>query len=610
MSKQRFKMNNYLNVFYVIVVFIFSTQLLAEIDENPLQIVSTQIIPENIQPGSTSELIIKVKLNEAYHAYVDKFKLKFEDNDSIVFDKIRVLPVHEFKDVVTGKMREGLEKQGEIKSVLEFPPSFKNLQNKKEIKFSLQYQACSKENCLFPKNLQSSFHFNIASTESFKSQPAMREARPDESTSNQSDNSKNDFKKALDKGILSALFFAFIAGFLTSLTPCIYPMIPITLAVLGTKNQNQPKMKSFLLSLIYVLGIASTYSILGIIAASAGSLFGAALSNIYVVSVIAIIFVIMGLSMYGLFEIQAPAWIRQRLGTKQTQTGFVGSYATGLIAGIVASPCIGPVLVSVLTYIAQSKNLFLGFFLLFSFALGMGVLFIVLGTFSHLFNRIPKAGSWMDLVKFIFGTSMIGMGLYYIQPLYPEWLFRILLGITVILLSSSFGAFEANTHLTPIGRLRKGLMVSALFIGMVFLASGLNHFFNFIPKSVASSSQASDDSPKMKWQPYSEELLQNAKKQNQAIIIDFSAEWCGACKELERYTFVNPEIIQNTNKFTLLRVDATEESEALNQLKKQYQVVGLPTMIFIDKKGQIHNDLTLTGFEEADGFLKRIQALE
>ncbi len=578
------------------------------INENPLSIIEAHFKSSQVSAGGTTELIFNLKLDKNFHAYADRFKVKFESPEELKIDKLKITPLVQFKDAVSGKLKEGMENSATLSALTEFPVGMKSGKFNADIAF--QYQACSKETCLFPKTIHIMVPFELLGS----AKPAAISLASAGVSAKIESGKKSDLEKALSKGFLSAILFVFAVGFLTSLTPCIYPMIPITLAVLGAKSKDQTKSRSFLLSITYVLGIGLTYSILGVIAASTGSLFGSALSNIYVVTAIALVFVIMGLSMYGLFEIQAPAFIRNRLGSGQSQAGFGGAFATGLVAGIVASPCIGPVLVTILAYIAQTQNLALGFILLFTFAMGMGVLFVVLGTFSQLFNKVPKAGAWMETVKFIFGTTMVGMGLYYIAPLYPTWLFQALLAVSLVLIASNFGAFDANQGLSPAGRMKKGVMLSIFVIGTLFAVMStlnkMNVHFSGVGELEYATNQKSQSGKKMSWLTFSSESLAQATQNHRAVIIDFSADWCGACKELEKYTFSDDKIIEESQRFTLLRVDATEESETLSKLKNIYKVVGLPTLIFIDSKGQIQDTLTLTGFEEAPEFLKRMKSVQ
>ena len=574
--------------------------------ENPLS-ASAKLTSSQIGDGGTGEIVIAMVLQEHYHGYLERFKLTVESPDDLKLDQFRVQPVVAFMDSVSKKLKDGIENKAEMRATIEVPKGFKAGDYK--ARFNLSYQACTTDHCLFPKHILLEVPLKVISGSADGSPPAQPSVTAAISAPTQSAEAASGFSEALGRGTFSALVFVFFVGLLTSLTPCIYPMIPITLAVLGARTKGQSKLKSFALSFTYVLGIALTYSVLGVTAAKTGALFGSALANVYIVSVIAGVFIAMGLSMYGVFEIQVPAIIRNRVGTAQTGPGYAGAFFTGLIAGVVASPCVGPVLVSVLTYIAQTQDMLLGFLFLFTFAMGLGILFMVLGTSSSLIGKIPKGGPWMEIVKFVFGTVMVAMALYYVKPLYASWLFHILMGLACVLISSAYGAFEASTHLGKTGQMRKGLMLATFAIGIAFGFSGVAEKFGISVGGLTGSQFQTAQSQqilKLNWQPFSEESVRQATRARKPVLLDFSAEWCGACKELERYTFTDARVRELSEKFTLLKVDATEERPELDILKKRYGVMGLPTMVFYGIDGKVRTDLVVTGFEDADAFLKKM----
>lgn len=557
-------------------------------------------------------VVIDLKLVEPYKAYLDRFKLVVEEPTDVKVEPFQLTPVVQFMDTFSKKMKDGIKKHATMTAKVVMP----NAESAKSLKLKLTYQACTTEHCLFPKNIVLSPTL-AAGKSGHVAQEKTSERKPasDESGA-ASGGGSSEFEKAMGKGLVSAILFMFVAGFLTSLTPCIYPMIPITLAILGASERRagsradgsskHSKFRSFLLSVFYVLGIAVTYSILGVTAASTGALFGSALSNIYVVSGLALLFVAMGLSMYGLYEIQAPAFIRDRVRQGKSETGYFSSFAMGLAAGVVASPCIGPVLVSVLAYIAQTQDKMLGLILLFSFAMGMGLLFIALGTSSSLLQKVPKAGAWMDGVKFLFGTTMVAMAIYYVAPVYPDWAVRALIGLAVVLIASAYGAFAPAT--TGASQVKKGATVAAFCIGIaLMMVSALEKSGVQLAAAPGATPAASAKVAKLDWQKYSDEALAAAIAEKKPVLVDFWADWCGACHELEELTFPDARIQELSKDFVLFKIDATNESEEIDRLKKKYRVMGLPTMVFYDTSGQIRTDLTVTGFMKADEFLARMQ---
>lgn len=541
-----------------------------------------------LQPGSTVEVKLKLQLEPGYHAYLEQYKFELLSPNNLHLSEFQIRPTVKFTDPVTKKTKLGTEGYAEMLSLLEIPPEFAS--GSHTLKFELTYQACGKDFCLFPQKI------------------------PLETSVSVGHGQKQDMlTRALEKGWVYALFLVFIAGLLTSFTPCIFPMIPITLAILGVKGHERTRPQAFIISLSYVLGIALTYSILGVAAAMTGALFGSLLGHPLVISAVAGLFVLMGLSMYGLFEIQIPSGIANRLTRNPSQKGMIGAFLAGLVAGIVASPCVGPVLISVLAYVAQTQNAVAGFVLLFTFALGLGQLFLVIGTFNHLLSRLPKSGPWMEQVKFIFGSIMIGMAFYYIYPVAHGPLFDGLVATALIVLSIYFGAFKPKAQMHTKGqRTRKAFLMALFVLGSLFAVKSLTpkHMQErlFVISGGASGPVEGQKVASPRWFTYSDELLEKAIQEGRPVIIDFKADWCLACKELELYTFSDPNVLNLGEQFIWLSFDATSSSEKLTELQRRYDIGGLPYVVFYNIRGEQVKNLTLTGFEKSDRFLERMKA--
>lgn len=292
--------------------------------------------------------------------------------------------------------------------------------------------------------------------------------------------------RELAKKSILLFILVFGLGFLTSLTPCVYPVIPIVMGYIGTRSGDK-KLKGFYLSIFFVLGLAFVYSILGVIAATTGTMVGASFQNPVVVIVIAAIFILMGLSLAGLFEIPIPTSISAKMRSGH-KSEVIGSLLIGGVAGIIAAPCAGPVIIALLAWIAQTKDVFLGFFLTFTFSLGMGIIFLAVGTFSGIISAMPKGGKWMNLVKHFFAAILIAGGIFIMNPILPPWVSALLWGLYLVILSVFFGLLIPLRDSTIKNKISK-LIVIVIFLTGTFLAlKSLNtHFFSAAPDSAAAT---------------------------------------------------------------------------------------------------------------------------
>jgi len=317
-------------------------------------------------------------------------------------------------------------------------------------------------------------------------------------------------EKAADRfGVIGVLMAAFIWGLLASLTPCVYPMIPITVSVIGA-GANGKALRGLVLSVFYVLGMSLTYAIFGVAAAWSGNLFGAYTDHPAVRIVVAGVFVILALGMFDVFFIQMPASLSSKFGGK-TGTGVI-------VAGAIVGPCVGPMLVGILVYIASLADKLLGFFIMWSFALGMGMLFLVIGTFSGAAASLPKAGKWMEQIKNFFGVLMLAFALYYIQPLLPIKVFYLILGALLIGISLYLGALDAfTTAITGPRRLWQAAGIVCLVLGVCYTARFT--LDEHPPRQNIMAAQRSG----INWQNNEADALAKAEREKKPVMIDFAA---------------------------------------------------------------------------------------
>lgn len=574
---------------------VLGTSLFSYAQEDSKDPLSIQVAasPSEVQPKNEYTLQLNLQLPKGYHAYEDQFKVTFLEPSGIIVKTMKLTPLKKWFDKFSKKDRSGVDDNSTMTLLFETPDRF--VDDNGKLVFELTYQACSEAFCLFPKSK------DIAVPVSFSgnSAPALTRLPHDISLF-----STEGFSFFLGQSLWLALILAFLAGIVTSFTPCIFPMIPITLAILNNHSEKRTRLTNFLVSVVYVLGIATTYSVLGLIAAKSGMLFGSLLSNPYILSFICGLFFLMALSMYGVFDLQMPNAITQRFGKGPQQKGYIGAYLSGLFAGIVASPCVGPVLVSILTYVSTQQSSLFGFFLLFTYAMGLGLIFIILGSSTELMRKLPRSGPWMETTKVILGTLMLMGFFYYFELLVNIRIFQTVLGLTLVILASLYGAFLKTTGKKR-DLVRKGFMQAVLVLGIAFVVMGVTGLS--AKSGITSEFQDIKFNKENLWTPFSEEALIQAKLEKKAVIVDFFADWCAACWELEEHVFSTSEFKEQTKNMKLLKMDATKGSTVLNDLKKKYGIVGLPTILFFDSSGTWIKSKTLTEFENKDKFFQRIK---
>jgi thiol:disulfide interchange protein DsbD len=387
------------------------------------------------------------------------------------------------------------------------------------------------------------------------------------------------FARALAQGTVFALGASFVFGLATSLTPCVYPMIAITVSVFGAKEAKS-RVQGMLLSLTFVLGIVCLFTPMGVASAMTGKGFGAALGNPWVVTVIAIVFLSLAASLFGAFDLALPQSLNNRLSSVGG-TGYRGAFLLGLVCGLVAAPCVGPFLFGLLGWIATTRNVALGSAAMAFYGLGLGTLFFIVGTFAV---NLPKAGAWMMGIKWVGGVCLAYMALAYIRDaMSKEALHKVAHPGTPYVVAGAVilaaGLVLAGIHVaaerrrSPIARLSKPTKLASILPATVGAFMVMTWYQ--LPKG------------QLQWESSEPTAVAKASAEHRPMLVDFGASWCGACKELEERTFPDPQVRAEGARFVALHVDATDDDnqDVAKVREKYHATTGLPVVLLFDSKG-------------------------
>jgi thiol:disulfide interchange protein DsbD len=409
--------------------------------------------------------------------------------------------------------------------------------------------------------------------------------------------------------IVLTTFFG--AGLLLALTPCVFPMIPILSGIIVGHGHNISRRHALALSLAYVLGMAVTYAAAGVAAGLSGTLLSNALQNPWVLGTFGLVFVGLSLSMFGFYELQMPAFLQSRLseGANRQQGGsLLGVTVMGAVSAIIVGPCVAAPLAGALLYIAQTGDALLGGTALFVMALGMGVPLLAVGVSARSF--LPKAGPWMEAVKKFFGVMLLAVAIYIVSPVVPD-IVAMLAWAALLIFSAMFlhalDPLPANAHGWQ--RFWKGAGVVSLLVGSALLIGALAGSRDPLqPLAVLRGAVAAAESHvRFERVKSVEELDARIKAAAQPVMLDFYADWCISCKEMEKFTFTDPRVAQRMDRMLLLQADVTASSEADKALLKRFGLFGPPGIIFFDKGGAEMEGLRVIGYQAADKFLQTLE---
>ena len=563
-----------------------------------------------------------------------------QDGYYLYKDKISVAPANE-SEITLGDipLPEGKEKEDEYFGLIvsidhEFNaeiPITKLAANTQAVDLIFKYQGCAKAGLCYPPitktikvNLDSlapATTADVMDTDDGVTSPASA------GTEFQSEQDKIASTLASGKLWFTVLFF-FGLGLLLAFTPCVFPMIPILSSIIVGQGENISTSKAFSLSLVYVLAMAITYTIAGVIVGLSGENIQVWFQNPWVISVFAGIFVLLSLAMFGFYELQMPSGIQSKLNTLssgQKQGSYVGAGIMGLLSALIVGPCVTAPLIGALIYIAETGNALIGGIALFALSMGMGAPLLAIGTSAGKF--LPKAGAWMDAVKAVFGVLLLALAIWMLERILPAPIILLLSGALLIVSAIYLGALDAiKEGATGWSKLWKGVGLISLVYGAILVigAAGGSHSLLQPLQGIAGSSQVANNDAahsnsntehalpfqQIKGLDGLHTALNQAAQEGRPVMLDFYADWCISCKEMEAFTFSDGGVQKSLDNFVILQADVTKNDEQDKALLKELGLFGPPAILFYDPSGNELRNYRVVGFMDAGKFSSHIESFK
>ena len=572
-----------------------------------------QAFQPNVTVTDPNTLTADWKIADGYYLYRHQFEFSIDDAPGVT--------------LLSAELPEGEHKSdeffGEIQVYHDQASALLPLQRSTTqatpIKLTMKYQGCAERGVCYPP-ISKTFDLLLpaAAAATVGDTPAAASGEAAAPLSEQ-----DAIARQLVEGSRLATLLAFFGfGLLLAFTPCVFPMIPILSSIIVGQGEQMSARRGFVLSLVYVLAMAATYTVAGIFAGLFGENLQATFQDPWILSAFALVFVLLALSMFGFYDLQMPTFLQGRLteiSNRQKGGSLAGVGVMGFLSALIVGPCVAAPLAGALIYIGQTGDAVLGGFALFALSMGMGAPLIAIGTGAG--KLLPKAGAWMDAIKAVFGVLLLGVAIWMLERILPAPITLALWAALLILSSIYLRALDAlPVEASGWMRLWKGLGVVSLVYGVLLLigaASGARDPLQPLQGVLAANSAATAVAEaaqlpfkRIKSTADLDRELAAARELGQPVMVDFYAEWCVSCKEMEKYTFTDGRVQEALADYSLLQADVTANDAADKALMKRFNLIGPPSILFFDDTGKERSELALVGFKPADQFITHVQALD
>ena len=568
-------------------------------------------VDEAFKPSASfknGKVHLKIELAEHIHLTKDLFKFSVEPKGKVALGKF-TLPAAQ-KDDFGDEVYAGVFET-------DIPIEVKD-RGLKSFTFVVTYQGCSDAGICYPP-VTKRYDFDIeAAAAGFKDVKKPVAESIADNTQEQPLSEEESIASTLKSKSFSIVLLTFFGfGLLLALTPCVFPMIPILSSIIVAQGEGMNAKRGFILSLVYVLSMALTYTAAGVLAGLFGANIQAALQNPWVISLFALLFVALALSMFGFYELQLPASLQTKISRTSDEAGKKGGLAgvavMGFLSALIVGPCVAPPLAGALIYIGQTGDALLGGAALFVMSLGMGLPLLLIGTGAGRF--MPKPGGWMSVVSRVFGVVMLGVAIWMLSRIVPGSVSMALWAVLFIVSAVYMGALEPIGEKRSWNALFKGIGLVSLIYGSFLLfgtftgaTNPLDPLKTFKERPISAAGASAEAGLNFVGVETLEELQKELESQKGPVMVDFRADWCVSCKELEENTFKDPDVIRALSGYRLYRVDVTQNSTEQKRIMKHFGIFGPPAILFF-KDGKELRSKRVSGYKSPEEFLEIVKGI-